>query len=199
VSRDLVDHDQQSRSSRANWVLAGIAIVVVALVVTATIVVVTGDDGRGDAQVAGELGLGERALGEAAPSFTAPTVTGPGDVRLADHLGRVVVLNFWRSDCAPCRDEFPVLARVAGRGEADVIGLSTDAIPADAKRFAREERAEWPLGLDEDLTIAEAFGLRVSLPQTFFVRADGTVAYRIYGRLDERLVSQGLQAARTPA
>jgi cytochrome c biogenesis protein CcmG/thiol:disulfide interchange protein DsbE len=201
VSRDLVDHDQQRRSRRANRILTGIAIVVVALVVTATIVVVTGDDGGGGggAQVAGELGLGERALGEAAPSFTAPTVTGTGDVRLADHRGRVVVLNFWRSDCTPCRDEFPVLARVAERGNADVIGLSTDAIPADARRFAREERAEWPLGLDADLTIAEAFGLRVSLPQTFFIRTDGTVAYRIYGRLDDELVREGLRAARTPA
>ncbi len=64
---------------------------------------------------------------------------------------------------------------------------------------SREERAKWPLGLDEDLTIAEAFGLRRTLPQTFFVRADGTVAYRIYGRLDEQLVRQGLRAARTPA
>jgi peroxiredoxin len=200
VSRDLVDHDQQRRSGRANWILAGIVVVVVALVVTATIVVVTGgDDGAGDAQVAGELGLGERALGESAPSFTAPTLTGTGDVRLAEHRGRVVILNFWRSDCAPCRDEFPVLASVAERGAADVIGLSTDAVPADARRFAREERAKWPLGLDEDLTIAEAFGLRVSLPQTFFIRTDGTVAYRIYGRLDERLVRQGLRAARTPA
>ena len=200
MSRDLVDHDQQRRSRRANRILTSIAIVVVALVVTATIVVVTGDDdGGGGAQVAGELGLGERALGEAAPSFTAPTVTGTGDVRLADHRGRVVVLNFWRSDCAPCRDEFPVLSRVAERGTADVIGLSTDAVPADARRFAREERAEWPLGLDEDLTIAEAFGLRRTLPQTFFVRADGTVAYRIYGQLSEKLVGEGLRAAQTPA
>ncbi len=189
-----------ARSARANWILASTALVVVVLVAAATVVVVTGDDdGGGGAQVAGELGLGERALGEAAPSFTAPTVTGTGDVRLADHRGRVVVLNFWRSDCAPCRDEFAVLARVAERGTADVIGLSTDAVPADARRFAREERAEWPLGLDEDLTIAEAFGLRRTLPQTFFVRADGTVAYRIYGRLDDQLVRQGLRAARMPA
>jgi hypothetical protein len=68
----------------------------------------------------------------------------------------------------------------------------------DGRRFARGEHAEWPLGLDEDLTVARAFGLRNSLPQAFFVRADGTVAYRVYGRLDERLVHHGLTAARTP-
>jgi cytochrome c biogenesis protein CcmG/thiol:disulfide interchange protein DsbE len=189
------------RSRRATWILIGAALVVVALVATVTIVSVrdSGTDGSSTARVTGELGSGERALGELAPTFTVPKLSGDGEVRLADHRGRVVVVNFWRSDCTPCRKEFPVLAAVAARGDADVIGLSTDAVPDDARQFARDERAEWPLGLDQDLTVAEAFGLRTWLPQTFFVRADGTVAYRIYGRLDEKLVRQGLHAARTPA
>lgn len=144
----------------------------------------------------GELGLGEHALGEPAPSFTAPSVTNAGNVRLDDHRGNVVVLNVWRSDCTPCRDEFPVLARTAAPGDVDVIGLSTDAIPADARQFAREERADWPLGLDEDHAIAKAFGVD-PLPQTF-IRADGTVAYRIYGQLSNKLVREGLRAARAP-
>jgi cytochrome c biogenesis protein CcmG/thiol:disulfide interchange protein DsbE len=185
-----------ARSARATWVLAGAAVLVVALVATITVVVVTnsGGGGSGAARVTGALGFGERALGEPAPVFTVPELSGDGEVRLADFRGRPVVVNFWRSDCTPCRDEFPVLARAAARGDAVVVGISTDAIPEDARRFAREERAEWPLALDEDLTVAKAFGLSVSLPQTFFVRADGSVAYRIYGRLDEKLVREGLRA-----
>jgi peroxiredoxin len=186
--------------TRPRVILAGIAIVVVALVATVTVLAVrSGDDIGGGSRVVGRLGLGERALGQVAPSFTLPNLTGDGDVRLADYRGKVVVVNFWRSDCTPCRDEFPVLARTAAHGDAQVVGVNTDAVPDDGRRFAREERATWPLALDEDLAVASAFGLHQSLPQTFFVRADGTVAYRIYGRLDEKLVRQGLQAARTPA
>ena len=178
------------------WILIAAALAVVAIVATATLVSISDrDGGGGEARATGELGLGERALGEPAPSFTAPSVNRAGEVRLDDHRGKVVVLNFWRSDCTPCRDEFPVLARTAAQPDVDVIGLSTDAIPADARQFAREEHADWPLGLDEDHTIAKAFGVD-PLPQTFFIRADGTVAYRIFGRLDEKLVREGLRATR---
>lgn len=187
--------------TRPRVVLAAIAVSVVALVATATVLSVRGSDdgGGGTARVVGELGLGERALGEPAPSFTLPNLTGDGEVRLAAYRGAVVVVNFWRSDCTPCRKEFPVLARVAGQGDAQVVGVNTDVISDDARRFVREEHAKWPQGLDENLAVAAAFGLRRDLPQTFFIRADGTVAYRIYGRLDEHLVRQGMRAARTPA
>jgi hypothetical protein len=55
-----------------------------------------------------------------------------------------------------------------------------------------------PQSLDQDLTTARAFGVGQQLPQTF-IRPDGTVAYRTYGRLDDKLVRQGLWATRTTA
>src|SRR5258706_15995792 len=66
------------------------------------------------------------ALGESAPNFTL-TKDGGGAVSLADHQGKIVVLNFWASWCPPCIDELPSLKRFAerysGKG-VEVLGVS---------------------------------------------------------------------------
>ena len=50
----------------------------------------------------------------AAPAFDLPALSDRGRVRLADYRGKVVVLNFWASWCAPCEDEAPLLASLLG-------------------------------------------------------------------------------------
>lgn len=184
------------RTKRATVVLVGVAVVAVGLVTVLTFVVVnTGHDSgdRTNESVRGQLGLGATALGQRAPAFTLPRLSGDGSLRLADYRGKVLVVNFWRSDCTPCRDEFPLLR--GGADGAQVIGISTDAIRSDARRFVAREHARWPQALDEHLAVAEAFGLRSSLPQTFFVRRDGTIAYHVFGQLDAKLLRAGIAAA----
>ncbi|MBL8743174.1 MAG: TlpA family protein disulfide reductase, partial [Myxococcales bacterium] len=67
-----------------------------------------------------------------APDFTLPTLDG-GQVRLADYKGKTIVLNFWASWCAPCRDEMPSLARLAlaleGRKDIVLLTVSVDEEP----------------------------------------------------------------------
>ena len=61
-----------------------------------------------------------------ASSFALPGLVDEGDVvRLSDHRGSPVVLNFWASWCAPCRKEMPALAQVSAEldGRVDFIGI----------------------------------------------------------------------------
>jgi len=67
-------------------------------------------------------------------------------VSLGRFAGRPVVLNFWATWCAPCREEMPTLSQVSARnaGEVQFVGLSQDD-PAKVRDFARTLGVSYPL------------------------------------------------------
>jgi thiol-disulfide isomerase/thioredoxin len=143
---------------------------------------------RGNGPGASASGSASDGYSTAREGFDLPSLTGSGHIRLADHRGRPVVVNFFASWCAYCNTELPGFAEVARatRGRVDFIGVQTDDPgdgPAMAQRFdlagagfalARDVRGEPPSGL------WSAFGGQ-GLPVTAF--------YDRTGRLVE--VSQG--------
>lgn len=118
--------------------------------------------------------------GEKAPDFTVETLDGDA-ITLSDLRGRPVVLNFWASWCQPCRKEFPLLRTAkADDSELAIVGVSFRDIDRDARDFATEQDADWPLAKDPDGKIAAAYGVR-AVPQTFFINRDGVIAARVFG------------------
>jgi cytochrome c biogenesis protein CcmG/thiol:disulfide interchange protein DsbE len=119
--------------------------------------------------------------GSAAPSFSLTTLSG-GHVSLAQLAGHPVVINFWASWCHPCRQEFPLLAATLRRYQhagLEIVGISYQDIPSDARSFAEHEHAHWLLARDDSGSVAAAYGVR-AIPQVFFVRRDGTIASRVF-------------------
>jgi cytochrome c biogenesis protein CcmG/thiol:disulfide interchange protein DsbE len=122
--------------------------------------------------------------GRAAPVLRLPTLDG-GRVDLAALHGRPVVVNFWATWCEPCVREFPLLARAAAGHRAArlaVVGVLYRDQPDAARAFVRQHGGSWPVGVDADGRTTAAWGV-VGLPQTFFVRADGTLASHQLGEL----------------
>jgi len=118
------------------------------------------------------------------PDVVLPCLGGGRAVRLAGLRGKPMMINVWAQWCGPCREEAPYLAEVATSNKSDleIIGIDhDDPQPALAIEFAQLSTWKYPQLADPDVALRTA--LQISgPPQTFFVRPDGTIAYRHAGR-----------------
>ena len=122
--------------------------------------------------------------GTAAPPLELPGLEG-GTVSLDRLRGRPVVVNFWASWCEPCKREFPLLQAAAERHRGAglvVVGVVTGDDPEAARAFARKQQARWPMALDRERRATARWGV-LGLPETFFLRPDGTLASHHRGEL----------------
>jgi cytochrome c biogenesis protein CcmG/thiol:disulfide interchange protein DsbE len=151
--------------------------------ITWVVVAGSNDDRAAPPVVPAAVRDGGPRVGDDAPDFTLQTLAGK-TVKLSDYRGTPVVLNFWASWCNPCRKEFPRFRDelVAHRGKFAMLGVDYKDIPADARDFAKSQRARWPMLDDSANTVSETYGIR-AVPQTFFIRRDGTIAQRFYSEL----------------
>jgi cytochrome c biogenesis protein CcmG, thiol:disulfide interchange protein DsbE len=109
--------------------------------------------------------------GSEAPQFVLPRLDGEGQVSSSDLLGRPVVLNFWASWCAPCREEAPLLERAwreyRGHG-VSFLGVNIKDAESHARRFVEEFDITYPVVRDTELDLAGDLGV-YGLPETFFI------------------------------
>jgi thiol-disulfide isomerase/thioredoxin len=141
-------------------------------------------------------------LGKLAPDFTLPVVHGgePGNrLHLADLRGNAVLLDFWASWCAPCRQQAPIVDRVARRWEGKgvvVVGVNTGDEQDEAVRFAASRKLSYASVFD-DGRVAEAYGVR-QMPTLYVLGPDGRVVavrQRVVGERElEELVKEALGA-----
>ncbi len=125
-----------------------------------------------------------------APEITGQRVTGADPVRLEDLQGRVVVLDFWATWCAPCRDELPALDTFANDLEADGLADSLVVISVDRAGYDRVAAfLSGGLGLDlvswqdESRKAGQTFRL-FGFPATILLDAEHRVVWRHSGPLD---------------
>jgi cytochrome c biogenesis protein CcmG, thiol:disulfide interchange protein DsbE len=101
-----------------------------------------------------------------------------GTGSLADHDGKVVVLNVWASWCPPCRSEMPLLQRtherIAPRGGV-VLGIDTQDASENALAFLRERSVTFPNLRDRDREYGREFGV-INYPETFLIDRQGRIA-----------------------
>jgi thiol-disulfide isomerase/thioredoxin len=123
----------------------------------------------------------------AAPGISGTTLTG-SRLSLSSYRGKVVVINFWGSWCAPCRSEAPTLAVLSEQYRSkgvQFVGVDIRDSPASAEAFVRNFGISYPSLNDPADEIALAFRGTVppaAIPSTLVIDRSGRIAGRVIGQ-----------------
>lgn len=134
--------------------------------------------------------------GGATPPLALRTAAGEA-VDLASLRGKVVLVNFWATWCAPCVEEMPALARLRARLAPrgfEVLAVNQGEMPARVTAFAERAGLDLPMLLDREKAVAKAWKVR-ALPTTFVVDRAGRIRLHAEGELD---TGPALEAAIVP-
>jgi len=129
--------------------------------------------------------------------FTLKNMHG-ADVALSDHLGKVILLDFWATWCAPCRIEIPGFIEMVDnyreRGFS-VLGVSIDDTPDALQFYAEEMHMNYPVligdGRDD---IKDAYGPLIGFPTSFIIARDGTICHQHTGFAPKEQFIQEIEA-----
>ena len=130
----------------------------------------------------------------AAPNFSMEDWDG-NVVRLADFVGKPVILNFWASWCGPCKGEMPDFQDAYEKygDEIHFIMLNCTISDAneDAKALITDNGYTFPVYFDTTGEASYSYGAS-SIPMTFFIDAAGDLVTYGRGALSADLLQKGI-------
>ena len=141
---------------------------------------------------ASALGTGSRA-----PEIGLESLDGQ-QIRMRSLRGKVVIVDFWASWCAPCREEMPVLSRLYDEYKDQglvIIGVSQDERVRDARGFLRRTPASFPIVVDTEHAVAGRYS-PPRMPTSYIIDRRGVVRHVHEGFRsgDERTIERQVRA-----
>jgi peroxiredoxin len=122
--------------------------------------------------------------GQLAPNFTLQFADGR-KTQLSDWQGQPVVLNFWATWCAPCREEMPEFVAAYDRYQDDglvIVGVNAQESASQAAGFMGDFGMAFPVALDTRGDVQQLYNVR-GLPTTVFIDREGRIVERWAGLL----------------
>lgn len=119
-------------------------------------------------------------VGDAPPDVFGKSSTGDA-IHLRDYRGRIVIISFWATWCAPCRKELPILLNLQKQATRDkVVVLSVNWRQSwdeflRIKRIFKDMGTEITLTSDENGRAGDAYGVK-GIPHMVIVGRDGKIA-----------------------
>ena len=196
--------EAQPRSNKRRWVLGGLLAAVAAPAVWyASTQPLVGPSGAGIVGTGGaSKGVGPLVDHEA-PNFTLKDPSGK-TVELKQFRGKAVLLNFWATWCAPCREEMPELEQLYREyKDKDFVVL---AVSMDESRAAKDIPAflalgdpstvgsyTFPVALDEKQEVVKQYKL-LGVPQSYFIDPSGVIRVVQPRVMNRQMMLDGLSA-----
>ncbi len=126
-------------------------------------------------------------LGRIAPDFTLKEIEGQKlNLKTVISKNKVTIVNFWATWCPPCRAEIPEFIEFAKKYKTEKVALLAVNIKEDSKKvkeFAKEAGMNFPILLDSDGKVAEAYQI-YAVPTTFFIDSSGKIREKVEGSVD---------------
>ncbi len=123
------------------------------------------------------------------PDFSLPDLNGKVH-SIRQWAGQPLIINFWATWCAPCREEIPLLQKLRREKVAnrlEIVGIAVD-FAADVRKYIAQTSIEYPIliGEDDGPEVASAFGVHeLMLPFSVFVDGRGRILALRMGQLHE--------------
>ncbi len=110
------------------------------------------------------------------------------EINLKDYEGNLIILNFWATWCAPCKEEMPSLDSLQKNKNLDnlkifPINIGQENVEKSLNFFEDLKIKNLDLYFDSTITLAKKFGLR-GIPTTILFNKDGLEFARIIGSID---------------
>lgn len=116
--------------------------------------------------------------GQAAPDFALKSASGE-NLRLSEHRGNVVMVNFWATWCGPCRQEMPLLDELYSRYQRvgfSLLGVNIDDDSRKAMNMISELGVSFPVLFDDRKEVSKLYQVD-AMPVTVIIDREGNVRH----------------------
>lgn len=123
-----------------------------------------------------------KQIGKVAPNFSI--TDGTRTIALSDYRGKIVVLNFWASWCAPCLEEFPSLVALQRQmPQIVVLGVDFNDDAAAYHQYVIDNHIDLLTIHDESQNSNHAYGT-TRPPETYIIDRRGRIRRKFIGAQD---------------
>ena len=133
-------------------------------------------------------------IGKPIPPFSLPSLDGGKGLTDADlRDGKLTLVNVFASWCGPCHEEHPFLMELSKDSRFRLVGINYKDQTENARRFLGAKGNPFAMiGVDASGRTAIDWGV-YGVPESFLVRGDGTIAYKLIGGISAENIAAKLE------